>query len=93
MNDWIHLRITPLPKATNSGRIPHRDSMRSFESDLHTPIHLENNVTFPRAISMERRCLPSRPRDNRQSLSIIVQVLHGLVDYDSNDTKCRKNRF
>lgn len=26
-----------------------------FEADLHGPIHLENNILFPRAMGMERR--------------------------------------
>jgi regulator of cell morphogenesis and NO signaling len=30
--------------------------LAAFERDLHRHVHLENNVLFPRAIAMERRC-------------------------------------
>jgi regulator of cell morphogenesis and NO signaling len=30
--------------------------LEEFEKDLHMHIHLENNVLFPRAIELERRC-------------------------------------
>jgi len=29
------------------------DALRSFESDMHQHVHLENNVLFPRAVAME----------------------------------------
>jgi regulator of cell morphogenesis and NO signaling len=29
--------------------------LRAFEEDLHTHVHLENNILFPRAIEIERR--------------------------------------
>jgi regulator of cell morphogenesis and NO signaling len=28
--------------------------LQEFESDLHRHVHLENNILFPRAITMER---------------------------------------
>ncbi len=31
------------------------DGLRALESDLHTHIHLENNILFPRAIALEER--------------------------------------
>lgn len=31
-------------------------ALQQFEADLHRHIHLENNLLFPRAISMEREC-------------------------------------
>jgi regulator of cell morphogenesis and NO signaling len=27
--------------------------MRAFEEDLHEHVHLENNILFPRAVSLE----------------------------------------
>jgi len=38
------------------------DGLRALESDLHTHIHLENNVLFPRATSLEKRCPGIRSR-------------------------------
>lgn len=29
------------------------DGLKSFESDMHTHVHLENNILFPRAVAME----------------------------------------
>ncbi|MGH9344546.1 MAG: hemerythrin domain-containing protein [Terriglobia bacterium] len=29
------------------------DGLREFEQDLHQHIHLENNILFPRAITLE----------------------------------------
>ena len=31
------------------------DGLKALEADLHTHIHLENNILFPRAIALERR--------------------------------------
>jgi regulator of cell morphogenesis and NO signaling len=40
------------PDACNSYEALY-DGLRSFESDMHQHIHLENNVLFPRAVGME----------------------------------------
>ncbi len=29
------------------------DGLKSFESDMHQHVHLENNILFPRAVAME----------------------------------------
>ena len=31
------------------------DGLRALEADLHTHVHLENNILFPRVISLEKR--------------------------------------
>ncbi len=35
------------------------ESLRAFEQDLHTHIHLENNILFPRACQLEESVLDS----------------------------------
>lgn len=40
------------PDACNSYRALY-DGLKSFESDMHQHVHLENNILFPRAIAME----------------------------------------
>jgi regulator of cell morphogenesis and NO signaling len=32
------------------------DGLKALETDLHSHIHLENNILFPRAIAIEKRC-------------------------------------
>ena len=32
------------------------DGLKALETDLHAHIHLENNILFPRAIAIEKRC-------------------------------------
>ena len=40
------------PDACNSYRALY-DGLKSFESDMHQHVHLENNILFPRAVAME----------------------------------------
>ncbi len=40
------------PDACNSYRVLY-DGLKSFESDMHLHVHLENNILFPRAVAME----------------------------------------
>jgi regulator of cell morphogenesis and NO signaling len=28
-------------------------ALKEFEADLHQPVHLENNILFPRAVALE----------------------------------------
>ena len=36
------------------------DGLRALEADLHTHIHLENNILFPRVIALEKRLSDER---------------------------------
>jgi regulator of cell morphogenesis and NO signaling len=45
--------FTPPDDACNTFRVLYRQ-MEELESDLHTHIHLENNILFPRAAELER---------------------------------------
>ena len=31
------------------------NGLEEFERDLHQPVHLENNIVFPRALELERK--------------------------------------
>ncbi len=44
---------TPPPEACVSYQTLYK-ALADFEADLHTHIHLENNILFPRAVEMER---------------------------------------
>lgn len=46
--------FTPPAGACNSFRLLYA-KMEDFENDLHQHIHLENNILFPKAISMEQK--------------------------------------
>ncbi len=43
---------TPPPHACNTYRVLYF-KLEEFENDLHTHVHLENNILFPKAIAME----------------------------------------
>jgi regulator of cell morphogenesis and NO signaling len=45
---------TPPADGCTSYRVLY-EALAAFEADLHTHIHLENNILFPRAIEMEQR--------------------------------------
>lgn len=45
-------QYTPPADACNTYRVTYA-MLKEFEQDLHTHIHLENNILFPRAIAME----------------------------------------
>lgn len=36
------------------------DGLKSFESDMHQHVHLENNILFPRAVAMEDAIAPDK---------------------------------
>ena len=42
------------PEACNSYVLLYK-RLQEFEADLHTHIHLENNVLFPKALELEKR--------------------------------------
>jgi len=44
--------------------------LREFQDDLHTHIHLENNILFPKALELERTLSPSEPFPSACSLRL-----------------------
>jgi regulator of cell morphogenesis and NO signaling len=38
--------------------------LKEFENDLHTHIHLENNILFPKAIALEKKIIINKPHLN-----------------------------
>lgn len=50
--------FTPPADACTTYRIAYQE-LEAFEQDLHKHVHLENNILFPKAVELEKQCLPS----------------------------------
>lgn len=49
----------PPPDACNSYRALY-DALKSFETDMHRHVHLENNILFPRAVAVEEAAVSGK---------------------------------
>lgn len=50
----LSAEYTPPEDACTTYRVSYRE-LQEFEEDLHTHVHLENNILFPKALILERR--------------------------------------
>ncbi len=56
--DSLTHNYTPPEDACNTFRVL-LAKLNEFENDLHTHIHLENNILFPKAIALEKQLMIS----------------------------------